>query len=169
MAALQDSAVNSQMQQIPLSQLSIQQLDQIKRDIEQEIGVLSDSLNALKSAQQKFSDSLDNLTLISKENEGKALMVPITSSMYIPGIMDSSEKVLVDIGTGYYAEKTVEEAKKYFRRKIEFVAKQIDKVHPALSEKSKIRNALIEELSLKVSQHMAAQQVTKSPSVKAIK
>lgn len=153
-------ATEAGMQQIPLDQLPVQQLNQIKRDIDQEINIFTDSINQLKVAQQKFSDSLDNLNRITKENEGKELMVPMTSSMYVPGILDDSTTVLVDIGTGYYAEKSVEEGKKYFRRKIEFVGKQLEKIHPAVLEKQRIRNAIVEALSSKLSQQMNSQQLS---------
>lgn len=147
------------MQQIPINQLSIQQLDQIKKDIDQEIGILTESVNQLKIAQQKFSDSLDNLGRVTVDNKGKELMVPMTSSMYVPGFLDDTSTVMVDIGTGYYVEKSVEDGKKYFRRKIEFVGKQVEKIHPALLEKQRARSALIEALSAKVSQQMSQQQL----------
>ena len=147
-------AADSKMQQIPLGQLPAQQLDQIKRDIDQEISVFTESINQLKIAQQKFSDSLDNLDIITVKNEGKELMVPMTSSMYVPGILDETSSVLVDIGTGYYVEKSVENGKKYFRGKIEFVGKQLEKIHPLLLEKQRIRSALIEALNEKISTQM---------------
>ena len=31
-------------------------------------------------------------------------MIPLTSSLYIEAELDSSESVLVELGTGYYAE-----------------------------------------------------------------
>ena len=35
---------------------------------------------------------------------GQALLLPLTSSVYVAGALASSETVLVDIGTGYYIE-----------------------------------------------------------------
>ena len=40
----------------------------------------------------------------SSGRAGKVSMVPLTSSLYVSGVLDSTEKVLVDIGTGYYVE-----------------------------------------------------------------
>lgn len=157
-------------QQIPLDQLSVQQLDQIKKEIDQEIALITESINQLKIAQQKFSDSLENLNKITVQNEGKELMVPMTSSMYVPGFLDETSSVLVDIGTGYYVEKTIEDGKKYFRRKIEFVGKQLEKIHPVLSEKQRARNAILDSLGAKLSQQMQAQQTSqisgKAPALK---
>lgn len=32
------------------------------------------------------------------------MLVPLTASLYVPGKLDNSSKVLVDIGTGYFVE-----------------------------------------------------------------
>lgn len=30
--------------------------------------------------------------------------MPLTASLYVPGYLDDAEKVLVDVGTGYFVE-----------------------------------------------------------------
>ena len=35
---------------------------------------------------------------------GRSILVPLTSSLYVPGTLKNAGKVLVDIGTGYYIE-----------------------------------------------------------------
>lgn len=35
---------------------------------------------------------------------GKKILVPLTASLYVPGKLDDAEKVLVDVGTGYFIE-----------------------------------------------------------------
>lgn len=37
---------------------------------------------------------------------GKKILVPLTASLYVPGSLDDAEKVLVDVGTGYFIEVT---------------------------------------------------------------
>jgi len=37
---------------------------------------------------------------------GKKMLVPLTASLYVPGSLDDAEKVLVDVGTGYFIEVT---------------------------------------------------------------
>lgn len=32
------------------------------------------------------------------------MLVPLTASLYVPGKLDDADKVLVDIGTGYFVE-----------------------------------------------------------------
>ena len=52
------------------------------------------------------------------KKEGTAVLVPLTGSMYVPGVIKETEKVLVDVGTGYYVEKDVTAANDYFSRKV---------------------------------------------------
>ena len=52
------------------------------------------------------------------ESEGKDILVPLTGSMYVPGTLVDPNKVIVDVGTGYYVEKDVAAAKDYFNRKV---------------------------------------------------
>jgi len=35
----------------------------------------------------------------------KTSLIPLTASLYVPGKLSDPEKVIVDIGTGYYVEK----------------------------------------------------------------
>jgi hypothetical protein len=37
--------------------------------------------------------------------KGKSMLVPLTSSLYVPGKITDPEHVVVDIGTGYYVKK----------------------------------------------------------------
>lgn len=78
--------------------------------------------------------------------------------MYVPGSLNDVDNVLVDVGTGYYVEKVtiftlndnicgifselvfpslqnVDDSKAFFKRKIEFLTKQIEKIQPVLQEK----------------------------------
>jgi prefoldin alpha subunit len=38
-------------------------------------------------------------------NVEKTTLIPLTNSLYVPGRLSHIETVMVDIGTGYYAEK----------------------------------------------------------------
>ena len=37
--------------------------------------------------------------------EDKTILVPLTSSLYVPGKLSNVETVIVDVGTGYFVEK----------------------------------------------------------------
>ena len=36
---------------------------------------------------------------------GKPILVPLTTSLYVPGTLADHENVIVDVGTGFYVEK----------------------------------------------------------------
>ncbi|KAJ8974760.1 hypothetical protein NQ317_019164 [Molorchus minor] len=74
--------------------------------------------------------------------------------MYVPGRLHETDKVMIDVGTGYYVEKDIEMAKDYFQRKIKFVTEQMEKIQYLGLEKSKIRDAIVEIAEMK----LAAQQ-----------
>lgn len=113
-------------QAIDVSQLSIDQLNSLKQQIEevvrailvtsQEAQFIQNSIQQLKVASSKFQDSKECLTTLKKENDGmyyfcqynfigKQILVPMTASMYVPATLIETDSVLVDIGTGYYVKK----------------------------------------------------------------
>lgn len=71
----------------------------------QELGVFQDSLQTLKIAKSKFAGSKDALEQISEDWKDKEILVPLTGSMYVPGVVKQINKFVIDIGTGYYVEK----------------------------------------------------------------
>ncbi|WP_256628147.1 prefoldin subunit alpha, partial [Vibrio parahaemolyticus] len=72
--------------------------------------------------------------------------------MYVPGKLHDVEHVLIDVGTGYYVEKTAEDAKDFFKRKIDFLTKPMEKIQPALHEKHAMKQAVMEMMSQKIQQ-----------------
>uniref|UniRef100_A0A1B6JXG0 Prefoldin subunit 5 n=1 Tax=Homalodisca liturata TaxID=320908 RepID=A0A1B6JXG0_9HEMI len=146
-----------ELQAVDLTKLNMQQLAQLKHQVDSELGILQDSLHSLKIAQNKFQDSKENLDKVSTASKGKEIMVPLTASMYVPGRIADVDKVMLDIGTGYYVEKDLDGAKDYFKRKITFVTEQMEKIQAVGVEKSKIRDVLIEVIGMKINQ-MAANQ-----------
>lgn len=73
------------------------------------------------------------------------------SSMCVPGKLRDMKHVLIDVGIGYYM-KTAEDAKDFFKRKIDFLTKQMEKNHPALQEKHAIKQRDMEMVSQKYQQ-----------------
>ncbi|KAJ8037489.1 Prefoldin subunit 5 [Holothuria leucospilota] len=130
-------------------------LNALKEQVEQEIEVMQNSLQQLKVAQSKFIESKECMDKFTPENE---------ASLYVPGQLKDVNNVLIDIGTGYYAEKTLPEAKKYFQRKVDFVTKQMERVQPLLIEKSKMRQVITEVMSIKIQSQMSQQQAGGSKS-----
>jgi len=140
-------------------QLPVQQLEYLKNQVEEEYRMLTDSMSKLKVVQQKFSDSMENIEKLKKIENGTSVLIPMSSSMYVPGEIASVTKVTVEIGAGYYAEKSISEANSYLQRKKEFLVVQIDKIQQLVGEKQSFIQAMAEAINSKVQQQMHSSNV----------
>lgn len=145
------------MQQIDLTSLNVPQLSSLKQQLDQELNLFQESLASLKVAQNKFSNSGETLERINPEMEGDTILVPLTGSMYVPGRLYDTNKLIIDVGTRYYVEKDSKAAKDYFQRKVKFVTEQMEKIQYLGLEKSKIRDTIVELLELKLAQQQGVQ------------
>lgn len=152
------SQSETQGEAINLTKLSLQQLDQLKNQLTQEVNVLQDSLSQLKMVQQSFVSSEISLEQLKKVEEQKFMLVPLTGSLYVPGKLISNSKVMVDIGTGYFVQKSVEDAKKYFEKKIQFLAKQMEQLQPILQQKVLVREDVMDVFTQKYQIQLQAQK-----------
>ncbi|NXL91650.1 PFD5 protein, partial [Alectura lathami] len=152
-------------QAVNVSELSLPQLEVLKSQLDQEVEFLSSSITQLKVVQTKYVEAKDCLNVLNKSNEGKrdprgvapgppASLLSLTTprQMYVPGKLSDIERVLIDVGTGYYVEKTADDARDFFKRKIDFLTKQMEKIQPALQEKHAMKQAVVEMMSQKIQQ-----------------
>lgn len=68
----------------------------------------------------------------------------MTSSLYVPGTLASTDTVLVDVGTGFYVEKTTEQAKKFYETKVQELGKNVKDLESIVQGKNQ-NLRLIEE------------------------
>eukprot|EP00401_Gymnodinium_catenatum_P070351 CAMPEP_0117571424 /NCGR_PEP_ID=MMETSP0784-20121206/59744_1 /TAXON_ID=39447 /ORGANISM="" /LENGTH=163 /DNA_ID=CAMNT_0005369583 /DNA_START=21 /DNA_END=512 /DNA_ORIENTATION=- len=122
---------------IPLTQASLQQLNMVKQQLEKELGSLANNLEALREAEGRFKSSMNDLNYLTPENEGQAMMVPLTSSLYVDGKMNNTSTVVVDVGTGYFIEMSVARAKEFCARRIKMLSDNAGKVEKVMKEKRK--------------------------------
>ena len=129
------AATSSGNQELSLDTLSLEQLDSLKTQLENEIRQFTGSFQGLKEAQARFTGSGNVLTTLTPETEGKSIFVPLTPSMYIPGKLCDTSHVLVDVGTGYYVEKDVKDAKAFMDRKVSFLQQNLDSLQDLIDTK----------------------------------
>merc|ERR1712093_212522 len=149
--SINSMAQAGQSQQIPLEELSVEQLSQIKQQLDEEIQHLTQSFTALKQAQIKFQEAKNSLEDISPAKQSKPLLVPLTSSLYVPGKLADPENVLVDVGARYFVEKSVKDAKVFYNTKILALRKSLDTLQPTIEQKNENRQVVIEFLQMKLS------------------
>ena len=114
----------------------------------------------------RFQESQESITRCSADDKDKEILVPLTGSMYVPGKLSEPEKVIVDIGTGYYVEKDLDSAKEYFSKKVKYVTEQMEKVQAIGNEKNKVREMVMDIMESKLQQQFAAQQQQKATAAK---
>lgn len=141
---------------------------------------MTNSYQNLRVAQQKFKDcvvsvkdgvagSAQGMCSYSLQTAGwianrspldKTLLVPLTSSLYVPGKLASTSHVLVDVGTGFYVEKTTDDALTFYNGKIEELAGNIKELENVVNGKANNLRMIEEVLRQKmlVQQQGQAQQ-----------
>jgi prefoldin alpha subunit len=141
---------------------------------------LTNSYQNLRVAQQKFKDCVVSVKdgvagsaqgmyryslqpvgqTIDKTPLDKTLLVPLTSSLYVPGKLASTSHVLVDVGTGFYVEKTTDDALTFYNGKIEELAGNIKELENVVNGKANNLRMIEEVLRQKmlVQQQGQAQQ-----------
>ncbi|KAK9249440.1 Prefoldin [Lipomyces tetrasporus] len=117
---------NEQPKTVDLTTLSAQQLADVKSQLEQELEHLSQSFQKLRAAQAKFKECIGTVEKTFKgENKGKSILVPLTTSLYVPGVVEDVETVMVDVGTGYYIEKNPTDAIAFYENKVATLQKNL--------------------------------------------
>lgn len=148
---------------VDLSKLEPEQIATFRKQFEDELEHFSNSLNALNLALSKYKECVFNIKQVgAKESEGKEILVPLSSSLYVPGKIKDNEKFLVDVGTGYYVEKNAADATKFYEAKITQLNKDYQKVTQIINEKSQTLQRVDQVLRQKVQEREAQQ----APSAK---
>lgn len=76
-------------------QLSLEQLSALKQQHEEELQELNRQMESLYGAKGRFSTARSTLEDISTASAGNKLMIPLNSSLYVPGEIKDPEKVAI--------------------------------------------------------------------------
>jgi prefoldin alpha subunit len=98
---------------------------------------LTESLANLQKAVGRYHTSGRALEQMVDEVEGKEMLVPLTSSLYVPGRLGDTAKVLLDVGTGYFVEKSPADGVDYCKRKVGLVRENMEKLIEVIAAKRK--------------------------------
>ena len=137
--------------EVSLVSLSLEQLNSIKSQIEGELQELQKQLESLSLARSRFSNAKTILLDLSTSKVGEKLLVPLNSSLYVPGTIADPDKVIVELGTGYFAEKSVSTASELIDRKSHLVGKSIESVEGVVAQKRKSLENVVQVMQYKIS------------------
>jgi len=126
---------------IDLDKLSLDQLNQLKIQEEGRLQGITNRYADLRAANARFiaaKDALEQLRTVGNgdagldSGKGKEIMVPLTASLYVPGRILDHNKVMVELGTGYFAEKTSKDTLAFLERKIKLIGANSDNIVKAI-------------------------------------
>ncbi len=100
MSAAQDQ--QQQQQVLDLSKLGVQELQSLHQQLSSELNQFTSSMVALQRTASKFAAAGQSVESLKDYKEGQRMMLPMTESLYVPAELSSTEKVLVEVGTGMY-------------------------------------------------------------------
>lgn len=106
---------------INLDSMSLDQLSQFRQQEEARLQGVANQYAQLRAVITRLTSSRDSLVQITPSSGGKDIMVPLTSSLYVPGKIKDPNMVTVDLGTGFYVEKSTKDAIAFLERKIRLV------------------------------------------------
>ncbi|KAJ1761934.1 subunit of tubulin prefoldin [Coemansia sp. RSA 2523] len=138
-------------QSISLDDLPLSQLQSIKSQLESEISEMTSAFSQMKQAQSAFRECKNCITSMS-ETKDKTIMIPLSNSLYVPGKLSNIDSVVVDVGTGYYVEKSTEDAAKYYDGKIEYVQSNAQKIQETVEQKQTSYRGLLDVMQYKITQ-----------------
>ena len=87
---------------------------------------------------------------MQERGAGREVMVPMTSSLYVPGVIEDSTNVLVEVGAGYFIEKNTQDANGYCERKIKGLQESSSKVGQLIQGKKLQLQKVTEEYERRV-------------------
>ena len=147
---------------LQLASLTPDQLGQLKQHIEQDINSFEQAFETLRNVRVKFMETKKSLDALQKQTAGSDFMVPLTSSLYVPGKLVDNTKVIVDLGTGYFVKVSVSHALGYFSRKTDMLGQEMDKIADTANQKVRQRDQVTDMLKRKLIQAGQQKQATTS-------
>merc|ERR1719231_2119555 len=127
--------MSEEQKPLPIEKASMQQLQGIKQSLDTDIQNLQVTASTLSEASSRFLQSGKCVEQLAKSKEGDEILVPLTSSLYIPGKLTNLKSVLVEVGTGYYCTKSIPAGKKYCDDKVSMINEQVSAMNKSLKEK----------------------------------
>lgn len=87
---------------VPVTQLTVEQLGHVRQTTEREIEMLMTKISELNVAHQKLTASRECAAFMGESSAPQPVLVPLTTSIYVPGVIQNPSELMVDVGTGYF-------------------------------------------------------------------
>ncbi|CAM45104.1 prefoldin 5-like protein [Leishmania braziliensis MHOM/BR/75/M2904] len=141
---------------INVYQLPIEQLEGLKEQLDNDVRSLGAAYDGLYNGRTRYQDNHDVvvqygalLENAANKEAAQEVLVCMTSSLFVRGTVVQSDKVLVDVGTGYFLEQSMEHAKKYFTSRAAQIKESMDQIEKTIMVKQRQQNQVIDALQQK--------------------
>lgn len=118
-----------------LNKLPSEQLLQVYNNLRDECQTLQAGLNEAKNEIMDTNDTLATIESYTKTEIDQDLLVPLSDSVFVPGKVASNDKVLLDLGTSYFAEITTDVAATIIKSRLEKIVERQKSLQNALEIK----------------------------------
>ncbi|KHJ93137.1 prefoldin, alpha subunit [Oesophagostomum dentatum] len=146
---------------VPIAELDIEQISALQRQVEQELGFFQESANQLKILIRKNEQSIASMEVLKTATPGHTALIPLSESMYIRAELSDPSRMLVEMGTGYYAEISREKAAEFFERKKKYITQQVETIEKIIVDKKRTRNIISDTLQQKIQAQLAQMPLPK--------
>tara|TARA_B110000444_G_scaffold252383_1_gene281630 strand:- start:788 stop:1159 length:372 start_codon:yes stop_codon:yes gene_type:complete len=119
----------------------------LQEQLKHDLNMCAESVQKLQQAVGKYHTSGMACEALNEEEVGTPMLVPVTESLYVPGKVGATDKVLVDIGTGYFVEKTPKGAEEYCKKKVQELRVNMERIMNVVQQKRKQLVMVSEQLS----------------------
>lgn len=145
---------------INLDTMSLDQLNSVKQQQESRLEQLTAQYHQLRAVSARLSTAQSSLSTIpvNGTGEGREIMIPLTESLYAPGKIVDPNKVLVELGAGFFVEKSAKGAIKVLERKGKVVDANSDNVMAMAEASSRNVQAVQQAMQGKMMEIQARQQ-----------
>jgi prefoldin alpha subunit len=134
-----------EVKEVPLEKLTKDQLNYLGNEIKKEISNYSSYYSSYKIALNKYYDNKEYIKDL-RNYENKEILIPMTSSLYIPGKCIDVKRLTIEIGGNFFVETTIDKADKFCDRKIETLKKNMDEIDWLIQNKNVQLNAVNQHL-----------------------
>ena len=78
------------------------------------------------------------------------MLIPLTEALYVPAVVKTNKKVLVEYGAGYYVERNCKDAQGFFDRKVKFLVERTSQLEQTIRTKREQLAQVIQVYQAKV-------------------
>ncbi len=142
---------------LQLNNLSLDQLNALKDQFDNDIASLQRAYENLRAARIKFQDSKGCLESFKQYQPAHQVLVPLSSSLYVTGELLDTQNVLVDVGTGYFIKQSVTRAQEFFAKRVHSLGQHMDSIAESLATAKRQHSTLVEVMRSKMQARQAAE------------